>query len=64
MKRASGLMTKEGFEKLQENTANIYLAKCNNDDVLLKKLNDERKVICADVNNYVKEDSVRAKKEK
>jgi hypothetical protein len=58
MRKINGLMTKEGFDKLQNNTADLYLAKCRNDNDLIQILTSERKSICSDENNYVHEETM------
>jgi hypothetical protein len=52
----NGLMTDEGFKKLQKNTVDLHLAKCRNDTDLVKILTKERLSICEDEKNFVKEE--------
>ena len=57
LKKIEGLMTNEGFEKLQNNTVDLYLARYNNDTDLIKILTAERRSICDNDQNYVYEDA-------
>jgi hypothetical protein len=56
LKKIEGLMTPEGFEKLQNNTVDLYLARCGKDSEQIAILTAERKAICDDDKNYVYED--------
>ena len=56
MTKTNGLMTKEGFEKLQKNTADIYLSEHRKNTELVTILTAERKSICNDEKNYVSEE--------
>jgi hypothetical protein len=56
LKKIEGLMTPEGFERLQNNTADLYLARCRKDSEQIAILTAERKSICNDDKNYVYED--------
>lgn len=53
LRKIDGLMTGNGFAKLQENTVDLYLAKCDGNEELIKILTAERKAICDDNGNYV-----------
>jgi hypothetical protein len=56
LKKIEGLMTNEGFEKLQNNTVDLYLARYRKDAEQIAILTAERKSICGDDKNYVYED--------
>ena len=56
LKKIEGLMTHEGFEKLQNNTVDLYLARYGKDAEQIAILTAERKSICGDDKNYVYED--------
>jgi hypothetical protein len=56
LRKIDGLMTHEGFEKLQNNTADLYLARYGNDSDQVAILTAERKAICDDDKNYVHEE--------
>ncbi|MFA5307200.1 MAG: hypothetical protein WC365_07175 [Candidatus Babeliales bacterium] len=56
LKKIEGLMTHEGFEKLQNNSADLYLARYGKDSEQIAILTAERKSICGDDKNYVYED--------
>ena len=56
LKKIEGLMTHEGFEKLQNNTVDLYLARYGKDSEQIAILTAERKAICDDDKNYVYED--------
>jgi DNA-directed RNA polymerase subunit RPC12/RpoP len=56
LKKIDGLMTNEGFKKLQNNTADLYLARFGKDSERIATLTAERKAICDDDSNYVYEE--------
>ncbi|MFA5252486.1 MAG: hypothetical protein WC454_07870 [Phycisphaerae bacterium] len=53
--RPIGVMKPEAFEQLQENTADIYLAKCRNDTEEVDRLRKWRLEFCDNPDNYARE---------
>jgi hypothetical protein len=56
LRKIDGLMNQEGFKKLQNNTADLYLARRRKDSEQIAILTAERKSICNDDSNFVYEE--------